>query len=97
LQTLAIDDFAPSLTFILDIDVATGLERSNKRLASAKGFQNTEDRFERMETAFHDSIRQGFLDIAKKNPQRCRVISAAQELNIIAEEIKKYTLEKLRA
>ena len=95
LQKLAIDDFAPDLTFILDIDVKTGLARSHKRLAGEKGFQNTEDRFERMDEAFHEKLRAGFLAIAKAEPKRCRVINAGQSLENITEEIRRHTLEKL--
>ncbi len=96
MQSLAIDDFAPDLTFILDIDVKAGLERSHKRLASEKGFQNTEDRFERMDTAFHERLRAGFLEIAKNEPNRCRVIDATQDMNSIAEQIQAHALEKLK-
>lgn len=73
-------DFAPDLTFILDIDPKVGLARSNKRLqAAADAAGKTEDRYERMSLQFHEKLRAGFLEIARKNPERCFVIDATQD------------------
>lgn len=63
-------DFAPDLTFILDLPVTVGLAR-------ATGRQGAETRFERKGTDFHDRVRQGFLDIARREPRRCAVIDAS--------------------
>lgn len=87
LNKLAINGFEPDLTFILDIDPKIGLGRSNKRLANEKGYNSTEDRFERMELEFHERLRAGFLDIAHKNPKRCVVIDALKTPQEIALEI----------
>lgn len=71
---------APDLTVILDIDPAVGLGRSTKRLqALSPEAGGAEDRFERMSLAFHQKLRQGFLDIAAAEPGRCAVLDAAQE------------------
>ncbi len=70
LHTLALGDFAPDLTLILDLPVAEGLARAARRSGNA-------DRFERLDAAFHEQLRQGFLQIAADNPERCLVIDAA--------------------
>lgn len=70
-------DFQPDLTLICDIDPELGLRRSLKRQTEAA---MTEDRYELMGLPFHQRLRQGFLDIAKKNPGRCVVIDAAQDI-----------------
>ncbi len=70
LHTLALGDFAPDLTLILDLPVAEGLARAARRSGNA-------DRFERLDAAFHERLRQGFLQIAADNPERCLVIDAA--------------------
>ena len=57
IEKLSIGDFEPDLTFILDIDVKTGLERSNKRLAEDDKAEQTEDRFERLDITFHEKLR----------------------------------------
>lgn len=84
----AIDGFKPDLTFILDIDVKKGLERTGKRfedMGSDDG--STEDRFERMDLSFHENLRKGFLEIAKENPDRCIVINADQTIDNIHGDI----------
>lgn len=70
-------DLRPDLTFIFDIDPEQGLHRANKRLQAA---QSGEDRYERMSLAFHQRLRQGFLDIAARNPDRCVVIDATLDV-----------------
>lgn len=69
LTKLAIGGFAPDLTLILDLPVAAGLNR-------AIGRGGPDDRYERMGTAFHERLRQGFLDIARRDPDRCALIDA---------------------
>lgn len=95
LSQISIDGFSPDLTFILDIDVRAGLARSNKRLANEKGYQSTEDRFERMELEFHERLRTGFLEIAKNNPLRCHVMDAAKDTAVLAQDILSVTLERI--
>ena len=79
-------DFQPDLTFIFDVDPVQGLQRSLKRLQNA---QITEDRYERMDLPFHQRIRNGFLELAKKFPQRCVVIDAAQDIQLIHRQVLK--------
>ncbi len=81
-------DLKPDVTFILDIDPETGLKRSTKRMAREKNPEGqTEDRFEKMELAFHQSVREGFLEIAKNDSNRCFIIDAAQTPEKMAEDI----------
>lgn len=70
LTRLAVGDFKPDLTFVLDLTVEEGLRR-------AGGRGGAEDRYERMGTAFHERLRQGFLEIARNEPDRCAVIDAS--------------------
>ncbi|MGE4527488.1 MAG: dTMP kinase, partial [Rhodospirillaceae bacterium] len=77
LAQIAIDGFAPDITFILDLPVEQGLARTRSRDA------NGEDRFERMDTAFHERLRQGFLDIARREPARCRIIDATAPVEAV--------------
>ena len=62
----------PDLTLILDIPPETGLARS-------RGTGLGEDRYERMDPSFHATVRQAFLDIAQREPQRCAVLDATQD------------------
>jgi dTMP kinase len=72
LHRFALGDFAPDLTLILDQPVAEGLARAARRSGDS-------DRFERLDPAFHERLRQGFRRIAADNPERCVVIDAAGE------------------
>ncbi len=82
----AIGDFKPDLTLILDLETSEGLARAGKRLVEAG---SAEDRYERMERDFHDRLRNGFLEIAKADPLRCRVIDAAGDIAQVADDIRK--------
>lgn len=82
LWDLSIDGFRPDLTFILDLDPKAGVER-------ALGRGEGETRYERMETAFHQRLRDGFLEIAAQEPDRCYVIDATRSIEAIREKIIK--------
>jgi dTMP kinase len=70
LYRFALGGFAPDLTVILDLPVEIGLARAAARHGAA-------DRFERLDHAFHERLRQGFREIAAAEPVRCVVIDAA--------------------
>ena len=69
LDAIALHDFHPDLTFILDLPVKAGLARTTKR-------QHGATRFENFDIDFHERLRRAFLDIAKRQKQRCVVIAA---------------------
>jgi len=69
----------PDLTLLLDIPVAIGLARAGERGAL--------DRFEREQLAFFERVRQSYLDQAAAQPQRYRVIDAAQPLDAVQAQI----------
>ena len=77
---LSVGNFKPDLTLILDLDVVHGLER-------AKGRGQGQDRYESMGLDFHNRLRQGFLDLARQDPQRCRVIDANQSPDKVSQAI----------
>lgn len=60
----------PDLTFVLDLDPANGLGRSQGKLIG-------EDRFEKKDAAFHARVRAEFLAIAQREPRRCLVLDAS--------------------
>ena len=71
IDTVVLDDFAPDLTLILDLAVEEGLQRIGTRA-------HAENRFEKFGPDFHERLRQAFLDIASREPGRCRLIDAAR-------------------
>lgn len=89
LNDVALGGFSPDLTLILDLPVETGLQRSFAQKEKSAGREATEDRFEKLDRSFHEKLRQGFLDIAKNHPQRCRVIDATRSADAMFEDIVK--------
>ena len=77
LEVLALDGHAPDLTIVLDMDPSIAFERVAAR-ALEDGLALTGDRFEKEEIEWHKRLREGFLAIARDNPDRCVVISAQQ-------------------
>jgi dTMP kinase len=73
LQRIALGDFRADLTLILDLPVDDGLTRAARRAGAA-------DRFERLDRDFHQRLRDGFLAIARMEPERCAVIDAAGDV-----------------
>jgi len=96
LKETVLGGLEPDLTFILDIESRAGLERSERRLASeALDIKQKEDRFESLDISFHEKLRQGFLSIAKDNPERCITYDASKDLDAIADKIFEATKKKI--
>ena len=88
-QMLAINQFAidgavPDVTFLLDVDVNTGFERLVKR---HEGKAGRLDRIEREERAFHERVREGYLELARRWPERFVVIDAGRDEDKVAKDI----------
>lgn len=97
LKTLVLGGFTPDLTIVLDIDPETGLRRSRRRIAGESFSESgeSEDRFERLDTGFHERLRHGFLEIAAADPERCRVVDASGDLDEIAAQIEALVKSRL--
>ena len=73
-----LDKVKPDLTLLFDLPVSVGLERAWKQIK--KGTRTgKETRFEKEALAFHEKIRAGYLDIARREPDRFRLIDAAKD------------------
>ncbi len=70
----------PDLTFVLDIDPKIGLERIGRRKHL--------DRIEREKLAFHQSVRRGFLTLARQG-SRYRIVDASRPRAEIADQIQR--------
>lgn len=80
LETFVLEDTRPDLTLILDLPVEQGLERAGLR-------GGAEARFEAKGVAFHQRLREGFLEIARAEPARCAVLDAAQSPDQVSDAI----------
>lgn len=77
LHDLVVKGRDPTLTVILDLPVELGLARSG----AASG---AEQRFESKGAAYQEEVRQAFLEIARRNPGRCKVIDASGGVEAVA-------------
>lgn len=87
ISKITLDSFSPDLTFLLDLDPFLGLKRSLGQNQESTGLQQTEDRFEQLELEFHEKLRKGFIDIAKANPKRVRIIPAEEPASQVHSKI----------
>ena len=70
----------PDLTLLLDIPVEQGLARAGQRSAP--------DRFEREARAFFERVREAYLAIAAREPQRVKVIDASKDLAQVEQQLR---------
>ncbi|WP_204508304.1 dTMP kinase [Aestuariivirga litoralis] len=82
LERAVVGPTRPDLTLVFDLDPAIGLAR-----AKSRGDHQAEDRYERKGLAFHGKLREGFLDILRKDPKRCRLVDASQDIDAVAEDV----------
>jgi len=90
LYGIAVGDFRPDLTLILDLPVEVGLARASAR-------RGNETRYESLPRDFHERVRKGFLDIAAAEPARCAVIDATADVDAVASAIAEAVTLHLKA
>lgn len=91
LRHLVLADLMPDLTLVLDLTVEEGLARAKERAVEACG---GEDRYESMDIAFHQRLRDGFHDIARQEPDRCKLIDASGDVDAVAERVRLAVVER---
>ena len=91
LERVAIDGIRPDLTLVLDLRAEIGLARANSRRSSGEAA----DRFEREELSIHEKRRNAFLQLARHNPKRCKIIDASQNVDEIAFDIWQIVRDEL--
>ena len=82
LERVTVEGMMPDLTLILDIDPEEGMRRAGARRGASEA-----DRFEKEGLSLHRRRRKAFLEIAKAEPERCKVIDASRPAEKIAAEI----------
>jgi dTMP kinase len=77
----------PDMTFLFDISADRGLDRIMDRALKA-GDVPREDRFERERLRFHEMVRDGYLDLAREEPGRFRVIDASRDIDAVHRDVR---------
>lgn len=86
----SLQDVTTDLTFLFDLPVAVGQQR-----VSSRG--NAKDRFEQEKHSFFDKVRQRYLQLAEAQPQRVKVIDAAQSVEHIQQQLSAHIDQLLAA
>jgi dTMP kinase len=94
LNRLASRGIEPDLTFLLDCPSNLGLKRALQRNRISRN--EKEGRFEREKIQFHQRVRKGYLEIAKKEPRRVRVIDTRAGEDKVFEKIREIVDEHLK-
>lgn len=87
LETLVQGNFRPDLTIVLDLDVATALQRAGRR--------GNPDRFEQEEIAFFERVRQTYLQRAAEDRERMVVVDAGADINAVHAAVVAIVRERL--
>lgn len=88
LEHTVLEGLSPDLTLILDLPVDIGLGRAHDR-------GDGEERFETKGHEFHERLRQAFIAIARKNPERCALIDAQGAPEAVEARIWEVVKERL--
>jgi dTMP kinase len=87
LHKLACGGMTPDLTLLLDLEPEEGLVRAWQRIQSDSAHAR-ESRFEKEKTEFHRRVREGYLDLARREPGRFAVIDAADDPKVVQGRIE---------
>ena len=84
INRFAIGESAPDMTILLDVNVSLGMQRCAKRQVGRKVQY---DRIESEALEFHEKVRQGYLELARRYPQRFRKVDAMRHAEPIGDEV----------
>jgi dTMP kinase len=91
MHRVACGNLQPDLTVLMDSDVAASVARARRRnrakVATAQGGEADENRFEQENKAFFTRVRNAYLAIAKREPQRVLMVDARRQPDVVHREI----------
>ncbi|WP_207168776.1 dTMP kinase [Rhodovibrio sodomensis] len=88
LERMVVADGKPDLTLMLDVAPEVGLARAHGRGQAA-------DRYETMDLAFHQRLRDGYRAIAAAEPERCVLIDAGGDVDSVAAAVRAAVRDRL--
>ena len=86
LHRLLFENLKPDITLLLDLPPEIGLSRAWKQIDQGDR-DRVETRFEEEKLTFHEKVRDGYLDLAKREPKRFLVVDASQNEDKVREDI----------
>lgn len=94
LNRMAASGIKPDLTFFIDCPVEIGLKRAWKR-CEQENREVDDTRFESKDLDFHIKVRSGYLELARREPDRIKVIDGNRDMSVIHREISSLVFERL--
>jgi dTMP kinase len=94
LDRIACHGLRPDLTLLIDVDLDTALARARQRKLDL-----SESRMDEQAVEFHRRVREAYLEIAAREPERFRAIDGRGDAGAVSEAVWKAVapaLEKLR-
>jgi dTMP kinase len=88
MHKLILNDLKPDITFLLDLSPGAGLSRAWKQIEEGER-AGIETRFEKEAVAFHEKVREGYLGLARQEPERFIVIDAMNNEEQVRKDIIK--------
>ena len=86
LHRLILGDLKPDLTLLFDLAPEVGLERAWNQVSNGDR-SGKEMRFEKEKLAFHRRIRNGYLTLARGEPERFAIVDAAADENTVRDAV----------
>ena len=96
LHRLLFENLKPDITLLLDLPPEIGLSRAWKQIDQGDR-DRVETRFEEETLSFHKKVRSGYLEMARLEPERFRIIDASQEPDQVRKEITRTLSEEIDA
>ena len=96
LHRLLFENLKPDITLLLDLPPEIGLSRAWKQIDQGDR-DRVETRFEEETLSFHKKVRSGYLEMARLEPERYRIIDASQEPDQVRKEITRTLSEEIDA
>jgi dTMP kinase len=88
LHRIVFKDLKPDITLLLDLPPEIGLARAWQELDNGNR-SGSESRFEEETISFHKKVRAGYLELARREPERFRIIDASRDRNEVQADIRK--------
>jgi dTMP kinase len=85
LNEIATGGLLPELTILFDIESESGLARLHP---------SGHDRLEREAISFHHKVRQGYLELAERDPERWRILDSARAMSVVQEDLRRILHDK---
>ena len=79
LNRIATNNIKPDLTLVFDVDIETSMKRVG----------NQQDRMEKSGKEFFNKVRNGYLELAKHEPDRIKVIDTAKSITEVQKDVTK--------